>query len=349
MSATQPAPKPGGTSLFGPDAAWRRSNLGDALGEFAGTFILIMFGVGSVAMAVAALPESGRGEFDTASWLIIAFGWGFGVTFGVYAAGGITGAHLNPAVTLAFAMWRKFPWRKVPAYMLAQVAGAFVAALLLYQIYGASIDAVERAGEITRGTPDSVGTFSIFATFPADYFGNWWGPFIDEVVATALLVFAIFALVDNLNQPPKSNLAPLIVGFVVVAIGLSFGANSGYAINPARDLGPRLVTWIYGWKEIAVPGDYGNINTYMWIPIVAPLIGGVIGGVVYDFFLGNVLKARGVLPDTEVEEEGVTEVEVDDRGARRAGYAADTAAGDNPPGRAVRDRDVGTDPPERYP
>jgi len=341
MSATQPAPKPGGTSLFGPDAAWRRSNLGDALGEFAGTFILIMFGVGSVAMAVAALPESGRGTFDTASWLIIAFGWGLGVTFGVYAAGGITGAHLNPAVTLAMATFRGFSWRKVPSYMLAQLAGAFVAAILLYQVYGASIDSLERARDIVRGTPDSVGTFSIFATFPAAYFGNWWGPFIDEVVGTALLLFAIFALVDNMNQPPKSNLAPLIVGFVVVAIGLSFGANSGYAINPARDLGPRLVTWIYGWKEIAVPGNYGNVDSYMWIPIVGPLVGGVVGGALYDFFIGNVLRSRGVAPDVSVEPEGETDI---DRRGREAGYVA----GDEvPPGRTVRDRDVGTDVPPR--
>lgn len=339
MPPTTPAPQAGGTSRFGPDAAWRRTNWGDALGEFAGTFILIMFGVGSVAMAVAALPESGRGTFDTASWLIIAFGWGFGVTFGVYAAGGITGAHINPAVTLAFAVRGKFPWSKVPMYMIAQVLGAFVAAVLLYQVYGASIDAVERANDITRGTPESLPTYSIFATFPAAYFGNWWGPFIDEVVGTGLLVFAIFALVDNMNQPPKSNLAPLIVGFVVVAIGLSFGANSGYAINPARDLGPRLVAWIYGWKEIAVPGDYGNVNSYMWIPIAAPLIGGVIGAFFYEFFIGNVLAARGVAPDTSVEEVGRTEIEREGRGAAYAGDAtAGETAGDQPPGRAVRDR-----------
>lgn len=338
MSATQPAPKPGGTSLFGPDAAWRRTNWGDALGEFAGTFILIMFGVGSVAMAVAALPESGRGQFDTASWLIIVLGWGFGVTFGVYVAGGITGAHLNPAVTLALALRRNFPWAKVPWYVIAQVLGAFVAALLLYQVYGAAIDSLERARNIVRGTPDSVGTFSIFATFPAGYFGNWWGPFIDEVVGTALLVFLIFALIDNYNQPPKSNLAPLIVGFIVVVIGLSFGANSGYAINPARDLGPRLVTWIYGWKEIAVPGDYGNVNSYMWIPIVGPLAGAAIAAFLYDFFIGHVLQARGIAPDVEVEEEGVTEIEVDARGPREAGYVADDersrgGGSGTPPGR----------------
>lgn len=341
MPPTTPAPQPGGSSFFGPNAAWRRSIWGDVLGEFAGTFILIMFGVGSVAMAVAALPESGRGTFDTASWLIIAFGWGLGVVFGVYVAGGITGAHINPAVTLAFAATGKFPWRKVPWYWVAQIAGAFVAALLLYQIYGASIDALERARGIVRGTPDSLTTYSIFATFPAAYFGNWWGPFIDELVATALLLFAVFAIVDNLNQPPKANLAPWIVGFIVVAIGLSFGANSGYAINPARDLGPRLVAWIYGWGKIAVPGDYGNVNSYMWIPIVAPLVGGVIGAFLYQFFVGSVLESRGVVADTSVEEFGETEIEQRGRGATATGYVGDTGsgtAGDNPPGRAVRDR-----------
>lgn len=309
MSANQPAPKPGGTSQFGPDAAWRRSIWGDVLGEFAGTFILILFGVGSVAMAVAALPESGRGTFDTASWLIIAFGWGFGVTFGVYVAGGVTGAHLNPAVTLAFALRRHFSWAKVPMYMLAQLLGAFAAAYLLYELYGASIDALQRTRDIVRGTPDSVATFSIFATFPAAYFHTWWGPFFDQVVGTAVLIICIFAIVDNANQPVKSNLAPLVIGFVVVAIGLSIGANAGYAINPARDLGPRIVTWLEGWKTIAIPGDYGNVNSYMWIPIVGPFVGGAIGAFLYDFFIGDVLKSRGVPEDTSVEEFGETEIE----------------------------------------
>jgi glycerol uptake facilitator protein len=341
MPPTTPAPHSGGSSRFGPDAAWRRSIWGDVLGEFAGTFTLILFGVGSVAMAVSALPESGRGTFDTASWLIIAFGWGFGVTFGVYLAGGITGAHLNPAVTLAFAVKRGFSWAKVPWYMLAQLAGAFVAAFLLYELYGASIDALERARDITRGDPNSLTTFSIFATFPAAYFGNWWGPFFDQVVGTAALVFVIFAVVDNLNQPPKSNLAPLIIGFIVVAIGLSIGANAGYAINPARDLGPRLVTWIEGWGKIAVPGDYGNVNSYMWIPIAGPFVGGVIGAFLYDFFAGDVLKSRGVLPDTDVEEVGETEIERRGRTTEAettaGGYAAppttDRPPGDPPPGR----------------
>jgi glycerol uptake facilitator protein len=129
------------------------------------------------------------------------------------------------------------------------------------------------------------------------------------VIATAFLVAFIFAVSDEYNAPVKVNLAPLLVGFVVVVIGLSFGANAGYAINPARDLGPRLVTWIEGWKTLAVPGDYGNVNSYMWIPIVGPMIGGLIGAYVYDFFIRDVLLARGAKPDPEVAEQGADVVD----------------------------------------
>src|SRR5919108_909326 len=209
-------------------AAWRGTTLGELLSELLGTFVLICFGDGVVAMAVAALNQSGRGtEIFAASgdWLLIGWGWALAVTFGVYVAGGISGAHINPAVTLAFAIRRGFPWRKVPGYIAAQLVGAFLGALLVYIVYKGAIDSYERANHITRGDPNSVTTFSIFATFPAQYFGNWAGPFIDQVAGTAFLVAFVFAVVDELNQPPKANLAPLAVGFIVVAIGLSFGAN----------------------------------------------------------------------------------------------------------------------------
>jgi len=294
---------------MGGDAAWRRTVWGEALGEFAGTFVLILFGVGSVAMVVAGLNQSGRGTAPfvaQADWLIIAFGWGFGVTFGVYVAGGVTGAHLNPAVTIAFATLRDFQWRKVPTYILAQLAGAFVAAAVVYGNYQAAIDSFERARHIVRGTSSSVTTFSIFATFPAKYYGSWPGPVISEVIAAGILVMVIFAVSDTLNQPPRSNLAPLIIGFVVAAIGISLGANTGYAINPARDLGPRLWEWIEGYGKVAVPGDYGNINSYIWIPIVAPIVGGLLGGAFYDLFVGNVLRSRGAPPTPGVEERGRT-------------------------------------------
>ncbi len=292
--------------------AWQHGPIGELVAEFLGTLVLIAFGCGSVAMTVAALNQSGRGaEMFAASgdWLLIAWGWGFAVAFGVYVAGGVSGAHLNPAVTLGFALRRGFAWRKVPSYWAAQIFGAFVGAALVYWNYHDAISSYETAKHITRGTAESIPTFSIFATFPAPYFDSWFGPFLDQVIGTAFLVGLIFAVVDEFNAPVKANLAPLIIGFVVVAIGISYGANAGYAINPARDLGPRLLAWIEGWKSIAIPGDYGNVNAFMWIPIVGPLLGGAIGAYVYDFGIRNVLIARGEKPDVEVEEQGTTDID----------------------------------------
>ncbi|MFE1584556.1 MIP/aquaporin family protein [Streptomyces sp. NPDC059402] len=261
--------------------------------EFLGTFVLILFGVGSVAVAVAGLPGSGRQtvDFGAANWLIIAWGWGLAVVFGVYVAGGISGAHLNPAVTLGFAVRRDFPWRKVLPYWLAQVVGAFVAAALVYACYRWAIDAsIAKAGE-TRET--SLSTYSIFATFPAEYFGDsWWGPLLDQIVGTGILLLLICALIDTRNTAPAANLHPFLIGLVVVAIGLTFGTNAGYAINPARDFGPRLFTFFEGWGDIALPGTFQWFSGYWWIPIVGPLIGGVVGVLVYDLLVSPVIKAR---------------------------------------------------------
>jgi glycerol uptake facilitator len=290
-------------------AAWRRTTAGELVSEFLGTFVLICFGDGVVAMAVAALNQSGRGAeiFDASGdWLIIGWGWGLAVAFGVYVAGGISGAHINPAVTVSLAARRDFPWRKVPGYVAAQFVGAFLGALLVYIVYKGAIDSYERAHHITRGDPDSLTTFSIFATFPAKYLGNWVGPFVDQVVGTAFLVAFVFALTDERNQAPRANLAPVVIGLVVVAVGLSFGANAGYAINPARDFGPRIFAWIAGWGEVAMPGNYANMSGYVWIPIVGPLIGGLIGAVVYDFGIRDTLVARGEEPSPEVEAHGRT-------------------------------------------
>jgi glycerol uptake facilitator protein len=288
---------------------WRRSPAGELVAECFGTFILIVFGDGVVAMAVAALNQSGRGtQIFAASgdWLLIGWGWGFAVAFAVYAVGGVSGAHINPAVTLAFATKRDFPWRKVPSYIAAQVVGAFLGALLVYIVYKAAIDSYDTAHHIVKGQPNSLPTYSIFATFPAPYFHTWVGPFIDQIVGTAFLVAFVFAVVDEVNQPVRSNLAPLIVGFIVVAVGLSLGANAGYAINPARDFGPRMFAWVAGWGKIAMPGDYGNINNYFWIPIVAPFLGGVIGAFVYDLFIRDTLVSRGEMPAADVESRGRT-------------------------------------------
>jgi glycerol uptake facilitator protein len=291
---------------------WQQTTLGELVAEFLGTFVIIAFGDGVVAMVVAALNQSGRGPkpfVAQADWLLIAWGWGFGVAFAVWVAGGVSGAHLNPAVTLSLAVRRAFPWRKVGPYWLVQVFGAFTAAALVYFNYHPAINSFQAANHIVKGTPSSVPTFSIFATFPAKYFHSWIGPFFDQVIGTGFLVGFIFAVTDEFNAPVKSNMTPLIVGFIVVAIGLSYGANAGYAINPARDFGPRLWAWIAGWKSIAMPGDYGNVNTYFWIPIVGPLVGAVIGALVYDFGIRNVLIARGATPDLDVVETGADTID----------------------------------------
>jgi glycerol uptake facilitator protein len=263
-------------------------------------------------MTVAALNQSDRGKEAlqaSGDWLLITTGWGVGVALAVWVAGGVSGAHLNPAVTLAHALRRGFPWSKVPSYWAAQLLGAFVGAAIIYLNYHDAISSLESAQKITRGTPDSVATFSIFATFPAPYYSSAVGPLIDQIIGTGLLVLLIFAVIDAFNTPVKANLAPLAVGLVVVGIGVSFGANAGYAINPARDLGPRLLAWIEGWKSVAVPGDYPNVNFYTWVPIVGPLIGGALGAVLYDFAVRVVLIARGAEPDPEIEEAGETAID----------------------------------------
>ncbi|NHD19061.1 MULTISPECIES: MIP/aquaporin family protein [unclassified Actinopolyspora] len=272
---------------------YRRGLGGELLAEVLGTFVLILLGCGSVAVALAALPESGRqtAEFGAANWLIIIWGWGFGVVFGVYTAGGASGAHINPAVTLAFAVRRAFPLHKVVPYWFAQVVGAFLAAALVHAVYAPAIDAYNASEGITRA--ESLDTFSIFATFPAEYFGGgWWGPLLDQVVGTAILVGLICALLDKRNMAPGVNLAPFLIGMVVTVVGLTFGPNAGYAINPARDFGPRLWTYLAGWGDIALPGSYEWFSWYFWIPIVGPLIGGVLGALVYDLFIGQVLAVR---------------------------------------------------------
>lgn len=297
---------------------WQQTRMGELVAEFLGTFIIIAFGDGVVAMAVAALNQSGRGAanfLSNADWLLIAWGWGFAVAFAVWVAGGVSGAHLNPAVTLGLALRRGFEWRKVPSYWAAQVLGAFVGAALVYLNYRFAIGSFEHANHITRGAANSVPTYSIFATFPAKYFHTWVGPFVDQVIGTAFLVGFIFAVTDEFNAPVKGNLAPIIIGFIVVAVGMSYGANAGYAINPARDFGPRIFAWLQGWKEIAMPGNYGNVNAYFWIPIIGPLVGAAVGSVIYDVLIRGVLIARGAKPDPEMVEQGADTID-EPRGSR---------------------------------
>jgi glycerol uptake facilitator protein len=277
---------------------------GELMAEFLGTFVILAFGDGVVAMAVAALPGSGRAATPTTiflaagDWLLIVFGWAWAVAFGVWVAGGVSGAHLNPAVTLGFAVRRNFPWRKVVPYWAAQLLGAFVGAALVYLVYNAAINAYNLAAHTPKSSGQALASYSIFATFPAPYFhGGVGGPLIDQIVGTAFLVMLVVAVIDARNTAVGSNLGPLIIGFIVAAIGASYGANAGYAINPARDFGPRLFAYFAGWGKVALPGTYTgtggfHFSNYFWIPIVGPLIGGVIGVLIYDLFIGDVLHAR---------------------------------------------------------
>src|SRR5437588_3034130 len=240
--------------------------LGEAIAEFFGTMVLILFGDGCVA--TFALFTNLNGSSGPATpfaneWTIIVFGWGFAVMLGIYVAGAVSGAHINPAVTLALAARGKFPWNKVLPYWGAQVLGAFVAAAILYFVYHGALFNAAGSGDFGK----AVG--GVFYTSPKGFVGRF-GAFMDEFVGTALLVGLIFAIVDGRNQPVQANLNPLIIGFLIVAIAASFGLNTGYAINPARDFGPRL------WVAIVTGGaSFSANNYYFWIPIVAPIVGGV--------------------------------------------------------------------------
>ncbi|MBO2447449.1 aquaporin family protein [Actinomadura barringtoniae] len=259
--------------------------------EFAGTMILILFGVGVVAQVVAG----GIGNHDSIAW-----SWGIGVTVGVYVSATISGGHINPAVTVSLAVFKKFPWKKVGPFILAQVAGAFVAALIVRWNY---------TEVLAKADPGhTIKTQGVFTTLP----GNgtlpvsMWGGFRDQIIGTAILLFVVLALIDLKNVPTLGSLTPVVIGLLVVAIGMAWGTDAGYAINPARDFGPRLAQYFTGyggaWKD-------QNGDPYWWVPIVGPLIGGVVGAALYELLIGR------QLPNGEAEGPG-------------SGVAAEAAAGE---------------------
>ena len=249
--------------------------------ELLGTFVLILFGTGVVAMVVL-FPSRNPGETVHGGYTNITIGWGLGVTMGMYVAGRISGAHLNPAVTLTLAVFRRFPWRKVMPYSPAQTAGAFAAAALVYCNY---LPAFHRLD------PGLERTANIFTTFPA-FPDLPQAGFLDQMIGTALLLLLIFAITDERNMPPGSNLSPVMIGLVVVAIGMSFGGMHGYAINPARDLGPRLFTVAAGFRSNGMTDG----SDVWWVPIAAPLLGGVVGGAIYDVGIRRFLSRAGWFP-----------------------------------------------------
>ncbi|RDA94233.1 hypothetical protein CP533_0587 [Ophiocordyceps camponoti-saundersi (nom. inval.)] len=242
----------------------------DAFSEFVGTMVLILFGDGVVAQVV--LSNGTKGDYQSISW-----GWGIGVMFGVYCAGK-SGGHINPAVTMANCVFRGHPWRKLPVYAAAQVLGAMAGAFIVYGNYKSAIDHFEGgAGIRTVSGPNA--TAGIFCTYPAPFMTRT-GMFFSEFVASSILQFVIFALVDaeNLAAGP---LLPLCLLFLIFGIGACFGWETGYAINLARDFGPRLVSYMLGYgSEVWSAGGY-----YFWIPMVAPFMGTLTGGALYDLFI----------------------------------------------------------------
>jgi MIP family channel proteins len=243
------------------------ATLREAAAEFLGTFILLVFGTASVAQSLLSEKSAGTP-------LSIHLSWGLAVTMGIYVSAGVSGAHLNPAVTLAFAAFRGFPWRKVPAYLVAQIAGAFAGATVTFLTYHEAFDAFD--GGVRQVTGEKA-TAGIFATYPQPFLSAFPGGFLDQVVGTALLLLVIFALGDRRNAGPTSG-GPVLVGALVALIGMTFGFNAGYAINPARDLGPRVFTAIAGWGGEVFRAGGG----WWWVPIVAPCLGGLLGALVYD-------------------------------------------------------------------
>ena len=248
-----------------------RGTAREVAAEFLGTFVLIVFGIGVVAQFVLGGGANGQ-------YLSVNLGWGLAVTMGIYVSAGISGAHLNPAVTLALALRRGFSWAKVGPYIAAQFAGAFLASVLVFITYREALDRFDGG---VRQIGGALGTAGIWATYPQPFLSAFPGGIIDQIVGTALLVGVIFALSDARNFAPPERLTPVLVGLLVVLIGATFGYNAGYAINPARDLAPRLFTAMAGWGS----GVFTAGNGWWWVPVVGPCIGGVLGGYVYDLVI----------------------------------------------------------------
>lgn len=233
------------------------------LAEVIGTMILVILGGGVVGGVVLK-----KSKAEDAGWVVITIGWGLGVTMGVYAVGSFTGAHINPAVTLGFAAAGEFPWSKVPMYISAQMLGAFIGAVVVFLNYLPH----------WKETKDQGAKLGVFSTDPAirSPFSN----LVSEIIGTFILLMGLMFIGAN---EFTEGLNPLIVGLLIVAIGMSLGGATGYAINPARDLGPRIAHAL-----LPIPGKGGSDWKYSWVPIVGPIIGGVYGAVFYKaIFLGE--------------------------------------------------------------
>lgn len=257
-----------------------RKMFGELISEAVAMFIIIALGESAAAMYILYDPS----PYQNAYWGLCIC-WGLAVTIAIYVTASVSGTHANPAVTLALALYRGFPWKKVLPYWAAQVIGAFIGAMIVYQLYSPVIDYYNHIHQLTRDAGGAAGVFFTstgMAITPIHALG-------DEIILTAFLVFGIFAITEHFNEAaPTANSGALVIGLLVATIGACMGYLEGWAINPARDLGPRLFAFLAGWGESAFPGK----DHYWWIPIIGPLIGGVMGATAFQCLIYPFLPAR---------------------------------------------------------
>ena len=257
-----------------------KQDFGEYLAEALAVFIIIGFGDSVAAMYTLYSPNPYQGSY----WGV-CITWGLAVTMAIYATGSISGTHANPAVTLALALYRKFSWRKVLPYCLAQIIGGCLGATLVYTLYVPVIDHYNSAAQLTRTAGGAAG---IFFTHP----GLAVTPvhaFYDEIILTALLIFGIFAITEQFNEmAPQANSGALMIGLLIALIGASMGYLEAWALNPARDLGPRIFCYLAGWGPSAFPSP----QNYWWVPIAGPLLGGCVGGAAYQLLVRPFLPAH---------------------------------------------------------
>ncbi|KRW62267.1 MIP/aquaporin family protein [Pseudomonas sp. TTU2014-080ASC] len=263
--------------------------LGQCTAEFLGTALLIFFGTGCVAALKVAGASFGLWE--------ISIIWGMGVSMAIYLSAGVSGAHLNPAVSIALSLFAGFEKRKVPFYILAQIAGAFCAAALVYYLYSNLFINYEQSHNLVRGSQASLELASIFSTYPHPAISVGQA-FLVEVVITAILMAVIMALSDNSNGLPRGALAPLLIGLLIAVIGSAMGPLTGFAMNPARDFGPKLMTYFAGWGDVAFTG--GRSVPYFLVPIFAPIVGACLGAALYRILIARHLPAP-VSPTAKAE------------------------------------------------
>ncbi|XP_070592533.1 LOW QUALITY PROTEIN: aquaporin-7-like [Erythrolamprus reginae] len=248
----------------------RNETVRQGLAETLGTFLMMTFGMGSVAQIVL-------GEFNFGEYLSVNLGFGFGVMLGIHAAGGISGAHLNASITFANCVVGNLSWRKLPAYVIGQFIGSFAASAVIYLLY---YEAIQNFASNHLTTSGPLATAQIFATYPAAYVSLLNG-FLQELIASSMLMIGILAIHDTKNARAQPGTNALITGLLVVVIGMSMGMNTGYAINPSRDLPPRIFTALAGWGlEV-----FKARNCWWWVPIVAPTLGCLVGTFVYNIMI----------------------------------------------------------------